>query len=166
MNTRLQYSTRADQWLMYSIFAYFLMNGAQVWETALMVPAWTAAPPASLIFFQKPYGLDFKAFWIVTHGVHELIFTGALVFNWQIRSRRKALLLILLGHVAVRVWTLLYFAPTIIEFQQVPYSNTVDAFLVQKAALWRHLNYLRVAIFFALNLLLIPVLHSKQKHNG
>ncbi len=164
MNTVSTYS-KADKWLFYSICAYFIMNGAQLWETALMVPAWTAAPPASLIFFQKPYGLDFKVFWIVTHGIHELIFIAALIFNWKIKPRRNAMLLILAGHIAVRAWTLLYFAPTIIEFQHVPPGHTIDTLLVQKAALWRHLNYLRVGIFFLLNFSLIPVFNLKHKHN-
>lgn len=164
MNTINTYS-KADKWLFYSICAYFIMNGAQVWETALMVPAWTAAPPASLIFFRQPYGLDFKAFWIITHGIHELIFIAALMFNWKIKQRRNAMLLILAGHIAVRVWTLLYFAPTIIEFQQLPPADSIDAFLVQKAAMWRHLNYLRVGIFFLLNVSLIPVFKLKNRNN-
>lgn len=165
MENTYQYP-RATQWLFYSICAYFIMNGAQVWETALMVPAWTAAPPASLIFFQKPYGLDFKVFWIVTHGVHELIFIIALVFNWNIKKRRNLILLVLAGHIAVRAWTLMYFAPTIIEFQALPYSDTIDVFLQQKAAHWRNLNYVRVAIFFVLNLLLIPGLKIKEQNNA
>ncbi len=52
--------SKATHWLFYSICAYFLMNGAQLWETALMVPAWTVAPPSSLIVFQKPYALDLR----------------------------------------------------------------------------------------------------------
>jgi uncharacterized membrane protein len=156
---------KATRWLFYAICAYFIMNGAQVWETALMVPAWTAAPPSSLIFFQKPYGLDFKVFWIVIHGVHEIIFITALVFNWKIKKRRNLILLVLAGHIAVRVWTLLYFAPTIITFQQLPYSDTVDIALQEKAAHWRNLNYVRVAIFFALNFLLIPGLKIKEKNH-
>ena len=155
--------SKATQWLFYAVCAYFVMNGAQIWETALMVPAWTAAPPSSLIFFQKPYGMDFKVFWIVIHGIHELIFVIALVFNWKIKKRRNFILLILAGHIALRVWTLLYFAPTIIGFQQLPYSNTVDASLQEKASLWRNLNYVRVALFFALNVLLVPVLKLKEK---
>lgn len=164
MGNTYQYSN-ATQWLFYSICAYFIMNGAQVWETALMVPAWTATPPASLIFFQKPYGLDFKIFWIVIHGIHEMLLITALVFNWRIKKLRNLILLVLIGHIAVRVWTLLYFAPTLIEFQQLPYSNTVDVFLQEKAAQWRYLNYLRVAIFFALNFLLISGLKIKEKKN-
>lgn len=164
MDNTYQYSN-ATKWLFYAICAYFIMNGAQLWETVLMVPAWTAAPPSSLIFFQKPYGLDFKVFWIITHGIHELIFITALIFNWKIRKRRNLILLVLAGHIAVRVWTLLYFAPTIMEFQQLPYSNTVDVFLQEKAAQWRNLNDLRVAIFFMLNFLLIPGLKTKEKNN-
>jgi len=164
MENAYHYS-KATRWLFYCICAYFIMNGAQVWETALMVPAWTAAPPSSLIFFQKPYGLDFKVFWIVTHGIHELIFIAALFFNWKIMKRRNLILLVLAGHVAVRVWTLTYFAPTIMEFQQLPYSNTVDVSLQEKAARWANLNYVRVAIFFALNFLLIIALKIKETNN-
>jgi len=153
----------AYKWLFYSICAYFIMNGAQVWETAIMVPAWTEAPPASLLFFQKPYGLDFKIFWIVTHGIHELIFIIALVLNWKIKPRRNLMLLVLAGHIAVRAWTLLYFAPTIMEFQQIPYSDTVDTLLQEKAAQWRNLNYVRVAIFFALNMILVAGLKLKKE---
>lgn len=158
--------SRADTWLFYSICAYFIMNGAQVWETALMVPAWTAAPPASLVFFQKPYGLDFKAFWIVTHGIHELIFAIALIVNWNIRQRRYLILLVFIGHIAVRIWTLMYFAPAIMDFQNMPYSNSIDQVLVEKAATWRNLNYLRVSIFFFLNLALIPLFKINPKNNA
>ena len=39
------------------------MNGAQIFETVLIVTAWTAAPPASLALFQGEFGLDFKTLW-------------------------------------------------------------------------------------------------------
>ncbi len=146
------YFRRANLWLFLAVAAYFAMNGAQLWETAIMVPAWTQAPPASLIFFREPYGLDFKVFWIVVHSVHELFLITALVFNWQIQSRRNLMLLLLAVHVAVRAWTLLYFAPTLIEFQGIQYSDTVDSVLTQRAAMWRDLNYLRVGLFVAVNL--------------
>lgn len=142
----------ADRWLFYGTAAYCVMNGAQLWETAVMIPAWTEAPPASLVFFHGPYGLDFKQFWIAVHSVHEVIFLLSLVFNWKVRQRRAPMLLLFLAHIAVRVWTLLYFAPTIVEFQQIPYSAAVDPQLAAEAALWRTLNYLRVGLFFAVNL--------------
>jgi hypothetical protein len=127
------------------------MNGAQIMETAIMVPAWTAAPPLTLYFFQKPYGLDFKVFWITAHSIHEVIFIIALILNWKDKHRRNPLLLLFIAHMAVRIWTVSYFAPTIIWFQSLPVTDTVDSVLVQKAALWKNLNYLRVGLFIAIN---------------
>ena len=155
--------SKASQWLFYSICAYFLMNGAQLWETALMVPAWTAAPPSSLIVFQKPYTLDFKIFWIVMHSLHEIIFIVALCYNWKIKKRRNLMVAVFLAHLCIRIWTLIYFAPTLMEFQRLPYIDTVDLILKEKATQWRNLNDLRVALFFVLNFLLIPGLKIKEK---
>jgi hypothetical protein len=149
----------ADVWLFIAVSIYFIMNGAQLWETAIMIPAWTQAPPASLIFFQEPYGLDFKMFWIVVHSIHDLTLIVALILNWKVPRRRRWMIPLVILHVGVRVWTLLYFAPVIIEFQQIPYSDTVDPALVEKAAQWRELNYLRVGLFFLVNLALVPLLN-------
>lgn len=155
--------SKATHWLFYSICAYFLMNGAQLWETALMVPAWTVAPPSFLIVFQKPYALDFKVFWIVMHSLHEIIFIVALCYNWKIKKRRNLMVAVFLAHLSIRIWTLIYFAPTLMEFQRLPYSDTVDLILKEKAMQWRNLNIVRVVLFFMLNFLLICVLKIKEK---
>jgi hypothetical protein len=136
---------------------YFLMNGAQIFETALIVPAWTAAPPESLGMFQGAYRLDFKVFWIVFHSIHELTFIIALALCWRIPDVRNWLAVLLVAHIAVRVWTVLHFAPTIIAFQGAPYTPTVDADMVSQAARWRQLNYLRVGVFVAINLAHLPL---------
>jgi hypothetical protein len=147
-----QKQNRATLWLFIATAAYFIMNGAQLWETAIMIPAWTAAPPESLFFFKGPYGLDFKNFWIIVHSSHEVLLIIALIFNWKLKKTRNLMLLLLVAHVAVRVWTLQYFAPTIIEFQNMELQSMVDTALVEKAAEWRNLNYLRVGVFFLINL--------------
>jgi len=143
--------------LLITTVAYLLLNGAQLFETAVLVPVWTAAPPASLHIFQGHYGLDFKSFWIVAHSLHELTFIAALVLNWKIVSRRRILVVVLLVHAAVRAWTLLYFAPVIISFQHTPPTDTIDPSLLQKAAQWRDLNLARVTIFMFLSFVLIPL---------
>ncbi|RPE08939.1 transposase [Chitinophaga lutea] len=142
------------------------MNGAQLWETAIMVPAWTKAPPASLVFFQEPYPLDFKQFWIITHSIHELIFIIAIVTNWRVKQRKFKLLLLFIAHFAIRAWTLLYFAPAIDQFREVPFSGAVDQLLVEKAAGWRNWNYLRVSLFFMLNMLMIPLFKYNSNDRG
>lgn len=70
---------------------------------------------------------------------------------------------VFLAHLCIRIWTLIYFAPTLMEFQRLPYIDTVDLILKEKATQWRNLNDLRVAFFFVLNFLLIPGLKIKEK---
>ena len=147
----------ASMSLLITTVAYLLLNGAQLFETAVLVPVWTAAPPASLHLFHGPYGLDFKVFWIIAHSLHEVTFLAALILNWKIPARRKVLLVVFVAHIAVRAWTLLYFAPVIISFQQILAADTIDQVLVQKAARWRELNLVRVAAFVVLSLVLIPL---------
>ena len=85
------YLRRAGTWLVITTLAYFVVNGAQVFETATVVPAWTAAPPASLALFRGEHGLDFMVFWIVVHSLHELTFLLAIAFSWRIPTVRNRL---------------------------------------------------------------------------
>lgn len=151
------YLTRAEIWLFITTLAYFMMNGAQLFETAAITPKWTSAPPESLAMLGGKYGLDFKVFWIVTHSLHELTFLLALIFCWKIDPVRNWLLLLLLLHVAVRAWTLMYFAPNIFDFQKIATSGTTDTDLLARASQWRILNYFRVGIFIAISFGLIPL---------
>ena len=151
------YVARAGTWLLVTTLVYFLMNGAQIFETAVIVPKFTAEPPASFALFAGPYRLDFKAFWIALHTIHELTFILAIAFCWKLEIRTW--LLILFGvHFVVRAWTLLYFAPTIIEFQQIANNGGgLAADLQARAGMWRTLNYLRVAVFIGISVALVPL---------
>ena len=84
-----------------------MRNGAQLFETAVVVPKWTASSPESFQLFKGKYGLDFKLFWIVTHSIHEITFILAIIFCWQLETIRNWLLVLFVIHFAVRVWTLL-----------------------------------------------------------
>ncbi len=148
---------RADFWLLITTVAYLLLNGAQIFETAVIVPVWTASPPESFHIFQGNYGLDFKVFWIISHSIHELTFILAIIFNWKISNRRKWLLMLFAIHMVMRAWTLAYFAPNIIAFQHLSSSTMPDDALQQKTMLWKNLNYLRVAVFLFVSFALIPL---------
>ena len=150
------YVLRAELWLLITTLMYFLMNGAQIFETAVIVPKWTASPPESFQLFKGNYGLDFKAFWIGLHSVHEFTFILAIIFCWKLEIRNWLLILFAL-HFAVRVWTLIYFAPNIIEFQKIANATGFGTDLLSRAALWRNLNYIRVGIFVAISIGLIPL---------
>lgn len=157
MNITESYLSRAELWTLITLLAYFLMNGAQIFETAVLVPKWTANPPETFSLLANKIGASLKVFWIILHSLHELTFILAIIFCWKIVPIRNGLLIIFAIHFAVRVWTLSYFATNIIEFQKIAegLSSTTD--LVKRANLWKILNYIRVAIFVALSIGIIPL---------
>lgn len=152
-----QYLSRAELWLFATTLFYFLMNGAQIFETAVLVPKWTAHPPESFQYFQGKYGLDLKTFWVAIHSIHETTFIIAIFFCWKLEIRNWLLLLFLI-HFAVRIWTMAYFAPNIIEFQQIANGKFINTDLIHRTLQWRKLNYVRVGIFLAVSIGLIPLL--------
>lgn len=156
-NLTANYLSRAEIWLFITTLIYFLMNGAQIFETIVIIPKWTAYPPESFLIFKGKYGLDFKAFWIGMHCIHEITFILAIIFCWKIEPIRNWLLILFAVHFGVRVWTLAYFAPNIIEFQQIANTTSAGNDLITRATLWRNLNYLRVGIFIAVSVGLLPL---------
>lgn len=157
MNITESYLSRAELWMLITLLAYFLMNGAQIFETAVLVPKWTANPPETFSLLANKKGASLKVFWIILHSLHELTFILAIIFCWKIVPIRNGLLIIFAIHFAVRVWTLSYFATNIIEFQKIAegLSSTTD--LVKRVNLWKILNYIRVAIFVALSIGMTPI---------
>ena len=157
INLTTDYISRAELWLFISMLTYFLMNGAQVFETIALVPKWSAAPPESFFYFRKPYGLDLKTFWIAMHSIHEVTFIIAIIFCWKIESVRNWLLVLFAFHFGVRIWTLAYFAPNIIDFEAIANSLKVDNNLDYSVQLWKRLNYIRVFAFIAISIGIIPL---------
>jgi len=152
------YVTHAEIWLFTTTLFYFLMNGAQLFETMVLIPKWTANPPESLQMFKGKYAADLKTFWIVTHSLHEVTFIAAIGFCWQIGGIRNALLILFVIHFAVRVWTIGYFAPNIIEFQKIVNGEAPQGDnLLSRTQRWKHLNYMRVGIFVAVSLELLAL---------
>ncbi|ATL48233.1 transposase [Chitinophaga caeni] len=151
------YLTKAEIWLGLSILLYFLMNGAQIFETFVFVPKWVASPPHNFNLLVDGQGASLKFFWIIMHSLHEITFILAIIFCWKIAMVRNWLLILFAIHFAVRVWTLSYFAPNIIAFQGMAENPSLAKDLVSSTKLWQTLNYIRVAIFIAVSLGLIPV---------
>jgi hypothetical protein len=155
-NTTPMHFTAAQIALVVTTLLYFAMNGAQIFETAVLVPKWTASPPDSFALFRGPYAIDLKTFWIATHSVHEVSMLAAIVLCWKL-DVRNALLCIFGLHFLVRVWTLSYFAPEIISFQRIAETGEVALDLVRRVTLWKWLNAVRVAAFVALSMGMLAV---------
>lgn len=151
------YIMRAEIWLCITTLIYFLMNGAQIFETIIFVPKWTASPPDNFKLLLDSKGSNLKIFWIIFHSLHEIAFILAIVFCWKIDPVRNWLLILFAIHFMVRAWTILYFAPNIIDFQKISESSSFAKNLLNRVSLWQTLNYIRVAIFIAISLGLIPL---------
>ena len=151
------YLTRAELWLYITTLIYFLMNGAQIFETLVFVPKWTESPPVSFKLLLDGRGASLKFFWIIFHSLHEITFILAIIFCWKIGFARNWLLVLFAIHFAVRVWTLTFFAPNIINFQKIAETQSLTESLIDKTSLWQTLNYIRVAIFIAVSIGLIPL---------
>ncbi|WP_312992357.1 transposase [Chryseobacterium flavum] len=152
------YVTRAEIWLGITILLYFLMNGAQIFETFVFVPKWASSPPDSLKLLSDGKGISLKVFWIIFHSLHEAAFILAIIFCWKIDPVRNWLLILFVVHAFLRIWTLSFFAPNIIHFQKIAELPGFSEDLTQKISLWQTLNYVRVAIFVAVSLGFIPLL--------
>lgn len=151
------YLTKAEIWLCITTLIYFLMNGAQIFETLVFVPKWTASPPDNFKLLLDGRGTSLKNFWIIAHSLHEITFILAIIFCWKIDPVRNWLLILFAIHFAVRVWTLSFFAPNIINFQKVAADPSLAKDLISRTSLWQAFNYLRVGIFIAVSLALIPL---------
>ncbi|MDL5513912.1 transposase [Arenibacter sp. M-2] len=158
MNITESYLSRAELWMIITTLVYFLMNGAQIFETAVLVPKWTANPPDTFSLLINKKGVGLKTFWIVFHSLHELTFILAIIFCWKLVGIRNGLLILFAIHFAVRVWTISYFAPNIIEFQKIAEGINSVTDLVKRANVWKTLNYIRVGLFLAVSMGLIPLL--------
>jgi hypothetical protein len=144
-----------DLWLLSCLSAFFFTSGASLWETFLFVPAWSGAAPASFRVFTPPYSIDPAIFWGITHSVFELTLIITVVLNWKLKERRLPLIGIAAVYVLMRIFTLVYFAPTFIHFHGIAAANFIDEALTQKTLQWEHLNYVRTAIIIADNLALL-----------
>ena len=148
---------RAEIWLIITTLIYFLMNGAQIFETLVFVPKWTASAPESIKLLNDKNGVSLKTFWILFHSLHEITFILAIVFCWKIDPIRNWLIVLFAIHFAVRVWTILYFASNIIDFQKIAETTILGNELLNRTSRWRTLNYFRVSIFIAISIGLIPL---------
>lgn len=150
--------SKAELSLLIAIVVYFLINGAQIFETLVLVPKWTANAPESFSLLSDKNGMSLKSFWITFHSLHEITFIIAIVCCWQISPVKNLLLILFTMHFAVRVWTILYFAPNIIDFQNIYEQGKSAANLAARVDLWKTLNYVRVGLYLIISVAMIPVL--------
>jgi hypothetical protein len=141
-----------------------IVTGGAVYEHMVVVPKWSAAPPASLSMLQGPYGLDAAPFWQTIHPITLLFFIITLIISWK-TPRRKNVLIAMGFYVAVLAVTAIYFVPELISIVTTPYSDTIDAALTKRAKLWEMLSIVRLVFIIGFVIvLMLGLTKSAQRH--
>jgi len=122
------------------LFIIFLGTafGAGLYESRVVVPLWTSAPPASLASPDSG-----RRFWaLVTTGPLTLLTLANLVAAWQTQGPGRAWwLTAAIVTLLERAATFGYFIPTIIRLQRKPPLS--EPVLRAALARWVRLNYVR-----------------------
>jgi len=146
----------ANVFLFALTISFFILLGGGNYEAINVTPKLVSAPPKSLAMLQGSYGFFPVYFWIIFHPLTELLFVLALIFNWKVSPyRRKLLIIAFAGTILIRGVTMLYFAPETGVITAAPFSDTVDQSLVDRAQLWQSMNYIRLAAYYSIGVLLL-----------
>jgi hypothetical protein len=139
---------------------YLIMLGGGNYEQLTITNLVTSAPPKSLYILQGPYGFKPIIFWVIFRPITLILFIIALVGNWNHTLGRRNLLLIAFGiDILTTIATFSYFAPETGVIAGAKYDPAiVDEIQLQRAQLWKNLNWIRLGGFYLGSLLILLAL--------
>lgn len=89
--------------------------GGGLYEFLVVDPFWPKRPG---IIQPTHGGISRRRFWIPAHTAFEVLLIVTLIVGWGDAGVRVALLVALLSHAAVRIWSLVDFIPKAVEFER------------------------------------------------
>lgn len=105
-----------------------VLFGGGLYETIVVDPAWPKRPG---IIQAHNGGLSRRRFWIPAHTVLEVLLIAALVVGWGHADVRSALLVALVSHAVMRVWSLVDFVPKAVAFEKADPADVDEAAAVR-----------------------------------
>lgn len=94
--------------------------GGGFYEYLVVDPFWPQRPG---IIQPTRGGISRRRFWIPVHSVFEVLLIVALIMTWGRPDIRVALLVALVSHVAMRIWSLVDFVPKALAFEKADPSS-------------------------------------------
>ena len=132
-------------WLSVSVWGCML--GGIIYETLVVVPVWSAAPPESLGVMTHPrFPIVPSRMWIPFSNLHTLISIAVLIFAWNQRARRWWLLFAVAVVILSHVMQFGYFWPT---NRAMAEAGVSPAEAISMANQWRAVNWFRVGYIAA-----------------
>jgi Domain of unknown function (DUF1772) len=139
------------------VFVFGVQLGAGLYETLVVVPVWSAAPPETVWGWNAQretnpqLAIDSgRRFWIYVTPAVGLLSVAALLAGWQTRPEHRAwLLAATLTSFVMTVITFAYFVPTLIGLMKSRSGEADASRVAASARLWAALNWVRVAVLIA-----------------
>ena len=113
--------------------------GGGLYEFLVVDPYWPRRPG---IIQPTRGGISRRRFWIPAHTVFEVLLIVALIAGWGHTDVRNALLVALISHAVMRVWSLVDFVPKAVAFEKAD-PATVE---VAAAVRWTRRSLLRLPL--------------------
>jgi hypothetical protein len=110
--------------------------GGGLYEYVVVDPAWPKRPG---IIQARNGGVSRARFWIPAHIAFEGLLIVTLVAAWHHADVRTALLIALVSHAVMRVWSLVDFVPKAVAFEKALPADVDEAAAVRwtRRSLWR-----------------------------
>ena len=113
--------------------------GGGLYEFLVVDPAWPKRPG---IIQAHNGGISRRRFWIPAHIVFEVLLIVALITAWHDADARPALLVALVSHAVMRVWSLADFVPKAVKFEKADPAAVDEA----AAIAWTRRSLLRLPL--------------------
>ncbi|OBB39799.1 hypothetical protein [Mycobacterium sp. 852002-51961_SCH5331710] len=121
-----------------TLMACVLLGGG-LYETIVIDPAWPKRPG---IIQAHNGGISRRRFWIAAHTVFELLLVVSLIVGWAHPDVRTALLVALVSHALMRVWSLIDFVPKAVAFEKADPAEVDETAAVR----WTRRSLLRLPL--------------------
>ncbi|MGZ8815275.1 MAG: hypothetical protein ACXWZI_15130 [Mycobacterium sp.] len=115
--------------------------GGGLYETVVVDPAWPKRPG---IIQAQNGGISRRRFWIPAHTLFEVLLIVALIAAWHNADVRLALLVALVSHALMRVWSLVDLVPKAVKFEKADPAAVDEA----GAVAWTRRSLLRLPLDF------------------
>ena len=113
--------------------------GGGLYEYLVIDPYWPKRPG---IIQSRNGGVSRARFWIPAHVVFEVLLVVSLIAAWNDAGVRAALLVALVSHAAMRMWSLVDFVPKALAFEKADPARVDEAAAVR----WTRRSLLRLPL--------------------
>ena len=116
-----------------------VLLGGGLYELLVIDPVWPKRPG---IIQPRNGGVSRVRFWVPAHTLFEVLLIAALIAAWQDPQVRTALLVALVSHAVMRVWSLVDFVPKALAFEKADPATVDEAAAVR----WIRRSLLRLPL--------------------